>query len=162
MKIAIVSDTHGRTATTRRALEIAASRGVALIIHCGDIDDADTVYLFPAHTHFVFGNCDLDRGSIRQAVEQCDATLHETFGRIEVAGKIIGFTHGDDRKLLLEMEQSQEYDWAFYGHTHQAMEHRTGKTRVINPGALHRARPKGFAILDVKSGELERIVMDEE
>jgi hypothetical protein len=32
-----------------------------------------------------------------------------------------------------------------------------GKTRVINPGALHRARPKTFVVLDLKNGELERI-----
>jgi predicted phosphodiesterase len=48
----------------------------------------------------------------------------------------------------------------FYGHTHQAAEHRTGKTRVINPGALHRARPKTFVVLDLATGEVESVVVE--
>ena len=41
-----------------------------------------------------------------------------------------------------------------------AGEHRSGKTRVINPGALFRARPKSFVILDVESGQLESVIVD--
>ncbi|MBI3408325.1 MAG: YfcE family phosphodiesterase [Planctomycetes bacterium] len=162
MQIAVVSDSHGRLSTVRRALALLEGRSVDIVIHCGDIDDEDTVTLFPASTHFVFGNCDFDRQTIRQAVEQCGAKLHEPFGRLELAGQTLAFIHGDDKRLLTDLETSQKYDFLFYGHTHQAMEHRTGKTRVINPGALYRARPKTFAILDLKTGVLESVVVEEE
>jgi hypothetical protein len=31
--------------------------------------------------------------------------------------------------------------------------------RIVNPGALHRARVKSFVILDSKSGELKTVVV---
>ena len=161
MKIAILSDTHGRTETVRSALRLIEPHGVELLIHCGDIDDGETVLLFPAATHFVFGNCDLDRRGIRRAVELIGARLHEPVGRLNVEGSRIGFVHGDQKRLLDDMESSEEFDYVFYGHTHLAMEHRTGKTRVINPGALHRARPKTFVILDVTTGELTSVPVDD-
>ncbi len=161
MKLAVLSDTHGRVETVRQALTLMDQRGAALIIHCGDIDDADTVYHFPATTHFVFGNCDSDRRGIRQAVEEIGAILHEPYGRLDIGGKTLGFIHGDDKRLMNDLEHGGKFDFLFYGHTHLALEHQTGKTRVINPGALHRARPKTFVLLDVKTGEMERIVVDE-
>lgn len=160
MIIAVLSDTHSRVATVERVLTQIRNEGADLLIHCGDIEDADTVRLFPAHTHFVFGNCDWDRGAIRQAIEEIGATLHEPFGRLELEGKTLGFVHGDDKRLYLELENSATYHFLFYGHTHQAREHRTGKTRVINPGALHRAKPKSFFYLELPSGKVESVLLE--
>jgi uncharacterized protein len=160
MKIAIVSDTHSRHSTVHAALDEANRRGAELILHCGDIADADTVRLFPAHTHFVFGNCDHDRDAMTRASEEIGATIQQPFGHVELAGKTIGFVHGDDGALLRDLEQSDAFDFLFYGHTHQAREHRKGKTRIINPGALYRAAVKTFAILDLPGGTIETVVVD--
>jgi len=160
MKIAVVSDTHSRAATVQTALRLIASHHVELILHCGDIEDADMVPLFPSNTHFVFGNCDMDRAGIRAAVEEIGATLHEPFGNLELAGKAIAFVHGDDKRLLRDLEQSGAFDFVFHGHTHQAHEHRSGLTRVVNPGALFRARPKTFVIVDLESGQVESVSVD--
>jgi hypothetical protein len=157
MRIAIVSDTHSRYQTVETALKRIEDCKVELILHCGDIEDADTVWLFPGTTHFVFGNCDTERASLRQAIYGIGATLHEPHGRLELDGVKIAFVHGDDRSLLYELEHSGAYDYLFHGHTHQAAEHRTGPTRVINPGALHRARPKTFVVLDLAGGEIESV-----
>jgi putative phosphoesterase len=154
MKIAILSDTHSKQSTVHAALAAAARRSVELILHCGDIADDDTVRLFPAHTIFVYGNCDARRGDIERAVGDIGATIQDPWAHVERAGKQIAFTHGDSRQLLHDLEVSDTFDFLFYGHTHQAEEHRTGKTRVINPGALYRAAVKTFAVLDVESGEL--------
>jgi putative phosphoesterase len=161
MRIAILSDTHSRHATVEAVLKRIDELGVELILHCGDIEDADTVWLFPGHTHFVFGNCDSERTSLRQAIYGIGGTVHEPYGRLELDEKLVGFIHSDDKKLFQKLENSGEYDYLFYGHTHVAEEHRTGPTRVINPGALHRARPKTFAILDLESGELVSIPVEE-
>jgi putative phosphoesterase len=160
VKIAILSDTHSRHATVARALQLLEGRGVELIIHCGDIEDADTVWHFPAHTHFVFGNCDADRMGLRRAIEELGATLHDPFGELALAGARLAFLHGDDSRLLRELKQSGKYDYLFHGHTHVAADHTDGRTRVINPGALHRARPKTFAILDLPGGELESVIVE--
>ena len=160
MQIAILSDTHSRYAMIEAALRIIEQRQIDLLIHCGDIDDAEAVWLFPPNTHFVFGNCDADRASIRQAVHGIGATLYEPFGRLELGDTNIAWLHCDDAKLMRDVEHSGRFDFLFYGHTHVAAERRTGNTRVINPGALHRVRQKTFLVLDVESGGLETVVVD--
>jgi putative phosphoesterase len=161
MKVGIVSDTHGRQAAVCLALGELRRRGVDTVLHCGDIDDAQTVRLFRGFAaHFVFGNCDRDRLELRQAMEEIGATLHEKFGNVEFGGVKIAFVHGDDAGLLRDLERAAYHDFLFYGHTHAAEEHRTGPTRVINPGALHRARPKGFAVLDLATGAIETVELD--
>jgi putative phosphoesterase len=158
MKMGIVSDTHSRYQTVETVLEMLRQRGVECVLHCGDIEDADTVWLFQGvPTHFVFGNCDTERASLRQAIHAIGATLHEPFGHLEFGSYRIAWMHGDDGRLLRDVEASGQFDYLFYGHTHQAKEHRTGPTRVVNPGALHRARPKTFVVLDTDSGELESV-----
>src|SRR5947207_14530011 len=117
MKIAIISDTHNRYQAVESALAQIETRDVELLIHCGDIEDAEAVWLFPGKTHFVFGNCDTERASIRQAVYGIGGTLHEPYGSLELDGVRVAFTHGDDRKLFRELEHSGEFDYLFYGHS---------------------------------------------
>lgn len=158
--IAILSDTHSRYATVEKALAVIEEHRVDCIIHCGDIEDAETVWLFPPNTHFVFGNCDEERTALRQAIHGIGATLHEPFGSIEIDGKRIAFIHSDDQRTFRELEHGGEFDFLFYGHSHIAEEHQTGPTRVINPGALHRARVKTLAILEPRTGELISIPVE--
>src|SRR5436190_24311872 len=94
MRIAIISDTHSRTVSVVNALAIIAERNVDAILHCGDICDGATVRLFPAHTHFVFGNCDFARAEIERAALEIGATLHAAWGHLELAGCSLAFTHG--------------------------------------------------------------------
>ena len=161
MRIGILSDTHSRYPTVEKALQLLQDRKVNVVLHCGDIEDAETVWLFRGFTaHFVFGNCDTERHSIRQAVHGIGEALHEPFGHLELEGVKIAFLHGDDRRLMADVENSGYFDFLFYGHTHQAAEHRTGPTRVINPGALHRARPKTFVVLDLATGAVESVPVE--
>ena len=161
MQIAVLSDTHSRYATVEKALGILQARKINVLLHCGDIEDSETVWLFQGFTaHFVFGNCDTERHSIRQAVHGIGETLHDGYGFVELEGVKIAFTHGDDGRLLHDLETSGAFDFLFYGHTHKAEEHRTGPTRVINPGALHRARPKTFLVLDLATGRAESLAVE--
>jgi putative phosphoesterase len=160
VKIAVLSDTHSRYATVEKALGLLEWRGIELLLHCGDIEDADTVWLFPPNTHFVFGNCDTERASLRQAIHGIGATLHEPFGHLELPEANVAFLHGDDQRLLHDLEQSGRFHYIFHGHSHIAGERRVGQTRVINPGALHRARPKTFLILDLATGEVESVTVE--
>jgi hypothetical protein len=162
MQIGILSDTHSRYATVEKALELLQARKVNMVLHCGDIEDSETVWLFQGFTaHFVFGNCDrLEAHAIRQAVHGIGETLHDGYGAVELEGVKIAFTHGDNARLLHDLEMSGAFDFLFYGHTHKAEEHRTGPTRVINPGALHRANPKSFVVLDLATREVESVVVE--
>lgn len=160
MKIGILSDTHSRYATVDKALALLRERGVEMVLHCGDIEDAATVQLFEGlPTHFVFGNCDSDREELRQAMRDSGATLQEPFGHLDIDGRKVAWIHGDVKRLFQDREAAGHFDYLFYGHTHQAEQHRTGSTLVVNPGALHRARIKTFVVLDSVSGELESVAV---
>lgn len=161
MQIAILSDTHSNYPMVEKALALLQQRRITHVIHCGDIVDSETVWLFQGlRMHFVFGNCDTERHSLRQAIEGIGETLHEPFGHLECEGVKIAFLHGDIPPLMHDVEHSGYFDFLFYGHTHVAKEHVTASTRVINPGALHRARPKTFAILDLTTREVESVIVE--
>lgn len=158
MRIGILSDSHGRKPALIRALQLLQEHGAELLLHCGDIEDADTIPLFiGTPTHFVFGNCDWDKASLRRAIKDCGLNLHEPFGHLQLEGREIAWVHSDDRRLFQELQESDAFDYLFYGHTHHAEEHRVGRTLVVNPGALHRAAPKTCVILDLAAEKIVRI-----
>jgi uncharacterized protein len=161
MQIGIVSDTHSRIATVERAVALLKERGVTTVLHCGDIEDPSAIEPFAGFdAHFVFGNSDGDRDGLRKAIAARGLKLHEPFGNLELAGVKLAFLHGDDAVLRRDVEKSGYFDFLFYGHTHHAEEHLSGTTRVINPGALHRARPKSFLLLDLATGQTESVVVE--
>jgi putative phosphoesterase len=156
MRIGIVSDSHGHQANVSAALEMLADRGVSIILHCGDIDDAATVRLFAGiPTNFVLGNCDVDLTEIKEAAESSGGFFHGRFAELVLAGRRIAVVHGDDPARFQAAIGSGDYDYVFFGHTHEAGERQVGKTWVINPGALFRAKPKTAVVLDLESGERE-------
>jgi putative phosphoesterase len=180
MRVGIVSDTHDRANTVNAAVRLLRERGVEIVLHCGDIETTETVRLFAEfQTHFVLGNWDgdwitgvncgwaprapdgrkRDATRLRLAMAENGARLHEPWGDLEVDGRQIAWVHGNDRALLKELEQSGCYDYLFYGHTHTAERHRTGRTHVINPGALFKVHPLTFAVLDLHSGEVESVMV---
>lgn len=160
MLIGVLSDTHGRADTVAKALAEFRARGVELLIHCGDIDDAETVAAFAGWTvHFVYGNCDGDRHGIKRAIEAIGGTLHDPFGHLELAGKQIAWLHGDKPGLKDDLEGSGYYDYLFYGHTHVAAQQAVGKTMVINPGALFRTSSKSCLVVNLATGDCETILI---
>jgi putative phosphoesterase len=162
MRIGIVSDTHDRRAAAVWALEELRRRGVRTVLHCGDIESPEMVALFRGlDAHFVQGNCDSDRDGLAAAAAALGATWHGAWGTLERAGRKLAFLHGDDAGLWADLENSGQFAFLFHGHTHQAEDRRVGPTRVINPGALYRARPKTFAVLDLSDDTLELIAVPE-
>jgi putative phosphoesterase len=158
MMVGILSDTHDRFENISKALEQFEEHEVELVLHCGDIESPDAVRHFAGvPTHFVFGNCDWRPDALRYAIAEIGATLHEPFGELELNGKRLAWVHGHEKRRMRDLESADRYDFLFYGHTHMAEQHRSGKTLVVNPGALHRVREKTCVILDTKTGELESI-----
>jgi uncharacterized protein len=158
MKIGVLSDTHDNETAVDLALREFKLRGVELVVHCGDIQSPSTVQLFadlPAH--FVLGNCDWQPDLLASSIDTIDAKLHQPFGELEISGVTVGWVHSHDARLFSNLELSNRFDYLFYGHTHKAEQHRSGKTLVVNPGALYRVRQKTCIVLDLKSGELEAV-----
>ena len=158
MRIGVLSDTHGRLDSTQAAIRLLREREVELILHCGDIDSPATVRLFTdVPTHFVFGNWDLNRSGLLRAMREIGAVGHGGIGRIELAERRIAWLHGHIRGSRPRLEAGGELDFVFYGHSHKPKVHRTGKTVVLNPGALHRAKVKTVVVVDLRRDHWEWI-----
>jgi uncharacterized protein len=160
MKIGVLSDTHGRLEITQSAIRLLCERGAELILHCGDIDSPAAVRLFTEiPTYFVFGNWDLRPAALQRAIGEIGGAFHDGHGRLEVAGKRLAWLHGHVRGERQRLEASGQFDFVFYGHSHKAEAHRSGRTLVMNPGALHRASTKTVAVVDLVTSEWESIVV---
>jgi putative phosphoesterase len=150
MRIAVVSDTHGHIGSTNAAVRLIARHDVAAVLHCGDIGSTAIIPLFAGWpAHFVFGNVDHNEASLAQAIQESGQNCHARFGSIELAGRKIAFLHSDDQELFDETVSSGRWDLVCYGHTHVAEQHLSGRTLVLNPGALYRATPRTFAVVDL-------------
>jgi putative phosphoesterase len=150
VRIGVISDTHGHVELTRPAVRMFESFDVEAVLHCGDIGSAEVVRLFNAWpTHFVFGNCDDDRGELTAAIEAARQTCHGEFGELELGGVRIALLHSHDRRRFRETCDSGDYGLVCYGHTHVAAIDRRGKTIVLNPGAIYRADPHSIAIVEL-------------
>lgn len=154
MLVGILSDTHDQVERTRAAVKLLMAEGATALIHCGDLTGPDVVYeCCHAPSYFVFGNCDLDRKSLQEAIATINGTCLNRGGIITLDGRKIAVTHGDSESELNRLIQL-EPDYLLTGHTHRAADARQGTIRRINPGALHRASQWTVALLDLASNHL--------
>jgi predicted phosphodiesterase len=72
---------------------------------------------------------------------------------LDLDGKTVLVFHGHERGFARAV-RSAGADYVLCGHTHRADDVRVGRTRVINPGALSRARPPSVAVLDTAVDDL--------
>lgn len=153
--LGIVSDSHDDAAQLTAALNLLRTRGAQFFIHCGDLCAPEMLAHFvglPAA--FVWGNCD-DRRALEHHAARLGIACHGAVGDLTLGGKRIAFLHGDDGARQQQLLAAQQHDYLFHGHTHVADDRRIGRTRLINPGALHRARRKTVALLDLRNDALE-------
>jgi putative phosphoesterase len=158
MLLGILSDTHDRADAMAAGVRLLRAAGAAYYVHCGDVgDEAVLDALAGEPAAFVFGNNDWDHAGLRRYAATLGITCLGDFGTLELAGKRIAVTHGDDGALLRRLVDAQEHDYVLLGHSHVAGEQRVGRVRLINPGALYRARVKTVALLDLATDALRWI-----
>ncbi len=154
--VAVLSDSHDNLGAMRRAARLLEARGVSTVIHCGDITSPSTVEeLGGFEVHWVFGNCDVDRGGLAAAMARHGHVCHGIQGVLEKDGLSLAFTHGDRPALLRELVASGEHRIVLHGHTHLRDRSILDGTLVLCPGALAHADPPGFAILTLPGLEVE-------
>lgn len=155
MKIGILSDSHNRSETMTPAVRTLTANGAEFLIHCGDVGTEPILdHLAGAPSAFVWGNNDFDRVGLERYAENLGIRCLGNFGQLELGGKRFAVLHGDDERLKQRVLAEQNFDYLLQGHTHVPADTRVGKTRCINPGALHRAREKTVAILDTDTDRL--------
>lgn len=152
--LGVLSDTHDNVVTAAAGIAALREAGAEFLIHCGDVGGQPIFDLMAAiPSAFVWGNCDFDRVSLKIYAEELGIQCCDEFGSLEIGGKKVAFTHGDNAKLIRQAtDQESGFDYAFYGHTHVAADRKFGNTRLINPGALHRATKKTVALVELDKG----------
>ena len=158
--LGILSDTHDRVDAMAAAVELLRRHRAEFFIHCGDVGSERVLdHLAGVPGAFVFGNTDWDRAPLSRYARQIGVACHDDLADLELGGKKIAVTHGDDFKLKQRLLAEQRHDYLFQGHTHVRADQRVGRTRVINPGALHRAKEKTVATLDTATDKLVFLVV---
>ena len=155
MIIGILSDTHDHADWMAAGIRSLQKGRAEFFIHCGDIGGQECIDLLAGlPSAFVFGNCDFDRAALARYAASIDVACYGNFANLELDGKKIAVIHGDDYKLKQRLLDAQEHDYLLQGHTHVRRDERIGRTRIINPGALHRATVKTVVTLDTRADTL--------
>jgi hypothetical protein len=160
MLIGILSDTHDRVDAAAAGLKVLRGAGAEFFIHCGDVGGERVLDLLAgAPTVFVWGNNDHSLTRLGQYANDLGLDCRGEFGELEIEGKKIAITHGDNPKLIRRATEPGKFDYLLMGHTHIRCDQRVGSLRIINPGALHRASPKSVAVLDPAKDILRSLVV---
>ena len=163
MLIGIISDSHGNEQALRQAIRTFARRGVKAIVHCGDVGTTRSLEVLgsaPAAVYLVAGNVDHSIHELETVAMQCNLHFAWEVALVQVDDRmILAATHGDDQQTLGSLIMSQRFPYVCHGHSHHQRDERIGATRVINPGALQRARVHTAVILDTDCDELEFLVV---
>ncbi|MFW6061137.1 MAG: metallophosphoesterase family protein [Phycisphaeraceae bacterium] len=161
-RIGLLSDSHGRARPTRRAVELLLSHGAEVLLHLGDVGSTGVIDALavtdPAsgtqiEAHLVFGNTDWDTAALARYARDLDVAVDHPAGRLALPEGALVFCHGHEREPMQQAIRDHAR-YLCHGHTHQASDTRDGATRIINPGALHRARQYTVALLDTESDAL--------
>lgn len=162
MKIGILSDTHGDPRRTQAALDLLLAQGVQAVCHCGDIGSESVLNTMAAAclprevpVYAVLGNVDVYQSDISAFPNGVGITLCGRTAELEWCGRKVLVIHGDDPHPFFDLVRSQRFDYCLTGHTHLADDFVQGRTRVINPGAVYRARTPSVAVLDLERDHLQ-------
>jgi len=170
-RLGLLSDSHGRSETTRRAASLLVAAGADALIHLGDVGSVQVLEALVAGREptgrprppvgLVWGNVDLSPARLEGRCRDLGITVHRGLGRIEAGGKSALFLHGHEKDVF-GSALSEAPDYLFHGHTHQTRNDLVNRTRVINPGALFRAAKYTVAIVDLQSDRVEFIEVSRE
>jgi putative phosphoesterase len=170
-KIGLLSDSHGRATTTRRAVEVLLKAGVDCLIHLGDVGSLEVIDELvvappgrpkPLEVRLVFGNVDWDRESMAHYAAHLGLVVDDPVGHLKLdeGTRELVFLHGDDA-LAMTAALAGNPAYLCHGHSHRPRDERAGATRIINPGALFRAQSYTVAVLDTARDVLTFLPVDE-
>lgn len=137
-RLGVLSDTHGRVASCRRAVAALRAADVDALVHLGDVDSEGVLEELVGEppAHVVFGNCDDERRLGRHA-DRLGIHVAHPVGELRLAGRRVAFTHGHLSDAV--RTAIGRHDLLLVGHSHRLGDERRDGTRVVNPGALFRA-----------------------
>lgn len=164
MKLFILSDTHDRLSKIGKLRESIMKYNPQIILHLGDIISPFFInQLFKdikkessiKRIIIVKGNNDGDCELIRNITEKLEIEFYLEYFSELLDNKRIFAIHKPD--LVKQIAKSGEYDYIFYGHTHQKLKEKINSTYIINPGTAsgYLAKSSTYVTLDLGKEEIE-------
>lgn len=149
MLLVAVSDSHDNIAAIKKLGDALRSRGVSLVIHAGD-------WVSPFTARFL-----RERPYFLEVAKKFNVEIAGDAAELEVAGRKIAVYHGTSPVLLKALAESGLYDIVIYGHTHQAVIEKRGRTLVVNPGELCGCLTgrSSYALINVEKLEVDLIYL---
>ena len=138
VKIGLMADTHDRVEAVERAVDLFNELGVGHVLHAGDLVSPFVAPKFAglkAKLHFVWGNNEGDRESVRLRLGKLGIKPLGDFAAMVLGERRIALLHGTNENIVEVLARSGSFDIVVRGHTHRA-EIREGQTLLINPGEV--------------------------
>jgi len=148
---------------TAKAVELLINENAELLVHLGDICSMSVLDALvaappgsekPIEVHLVFGNVDWDWQALSRYAQELGLVVDHPVGNLEFGDQSMIFMHGHDMAAMNRALTAQP-SYICHGHSHEMRDDRVGPTRLINPGALFRAKTYTVAMLDTDSDELK-------
>jgi uncharacterized protein len=181
-RIGLLSDSHGRVATTKQAVSVLLEQRIDTLIHLGDLGSMEVIdelvvgetqlqnsatsannvdaVATAVQSRLVFGNVDWDRASMAQYARHLGIGVADPAGKLDLPdGRQLIFTHGHDDKAVDDALASGA-SYLCHGHSHRVRDEKVDSTRVLNPGALFRAKQYTVAVLDTDTDNFTVIELD--
>ena len=136
--IGVVSDTHDNVNAVKSIVETFEDEGVDTVIHCGDYIAPPVLPFFDTEAfelHGVLGNNDGEVEGLNAAFGAIDAQLHGRFADLTLEDARFAVLHGESKKEVDALAESDAYDYVLYGHYHVKEKRDADGTTVLNPGA---------------------------
>lgn len=159
--LGVLSDTHNHADAAAAGIATLRAAGAQFLIHCGNVGGEAILDLLAGNpSAFVWGNTDYDRASLNRYAAEIGLQGGGDFVELEIGGKKIAVTHGDNPKLIRKVtDEDARYDYLLLGHSHIPRDQRVGRLRIVNPGALHRAAKKTVALIDLSDNVVRHLVV---
>ncbi len=159
MLVGLMTDTHENLDNIKKAVDIFNKKGVALVLHCGDIISPITYSAFKdlkCSIRFVFGNNDGERPFLISKFQGLGEFFNNGY-KFELEDKKFIMMH--EPVGIDELASSGNYDYVLYGHTHKQDIRNIGDTMIINIGETSGilTGTASVGVLDVKNKKLEII-----
>ena len=161
MKIGVVSDTHNNHKNIEIIIDIFNDERVPIVIHTGDITNANTLEQFSKlDSKFigVYGNNDRNESGLIEVAQRNNFQFQEPPKRLNLLDREIVIFHEPDN-IEQFLSENKMINVVLYGHTHRYENNTKNGVLYFNPGesaGMQKGR-NAVGILDLTSLEAKRI-----
>lgn len=165
MKIGIISDTHDNIPVIKKIFKRFEDSGIKNVIHLGDIISPFVFKfireVYTGNLYVVFGNNDGEKLFLKEMAKKFNIALYRTPHILELNGKTIAMMH--EPLFIEELPQVGMFDVVAFGHTHEFVSKKIGKTLLINPGEAcgYLTGKSTYVELDLSTMEMSLEVLNE-